>query len=444
MGNDYDFEHTYKYNFESQISMTINLPKTCYCNGEFITGNLYLKTKPYMQERILISPKATVALKQLYNVNHQESDFDLSTQKENSNTSLEKEINLFAYEINLSNFQGANLLQGVNIPFSLKIPENSFPSCIFDQNTYIRHFLIFNFISIKAKKTAIIIIKNHKYYSESNKLFKTPAICTEEINKHQYGIFNKGSFTASIKLAKNSFRYDETIPFLVEIDCSKLSIGVKSIIVSLNVSQIIKDDLNKSEIKSKKIKEIVSKNIELTKGDKKYIIDDIIKMPSTSDNPKIMYQQLDSDKRKFSEKFKNILLLPTLQSDILNCEYSIKVLFEMDSYFSTNESLEMPIELYENEIIVEKNEDIDLPDYDELIRSQNIKQQNNINNNCDFQQTTFNNNIINQINNYNSNYNYNKDYNENNNDKNNEGNTTKELEDFGAPPTMSQILYNKK
>ena len=434
MGNEYDFEHTYKYNFESQVSMTINLPKTCYCVGESITGNLYLKTKPYMQEMALISPKATVSLRQLYYVNKKESDFEFSGIKD-TNTPLEKEINLFLYDINLSNFQGANLLQGVNIPFSLRIPDNSFPSCIFDETTYIRHFLIFNFISIKAKKTAIIIIKNQKYYSESNKLFKSPAICTEEMSKHQYAIFSKGSFTASIKLARNSFRYDEIIPFIVEIDCSKLSIGVKSIIVSLNVSQIIKDDLNQSEIKSKKVKEIVSKNIELTKGDKKYIVDDIIKMPSTPDNPKIMYQQLDSDKRKFSEKYKNILLLPTLYSDILNCEYSIKVVFEMDTLFSTNESLEMPIEFYENEIIVEKEEEINLPDYDELIKSQNINQQNNINNNSHFQQTPLNNNNINQINNYNNNY---------NNDNNYEDNTTKEFEDFGAPPTMSQILSNKK
>ena len=64
------------------------------------------------------------------------------------------------------------------------------------------------------------------------------------------------------------------------------------------------------------------------------------------DNPKEIYKKLDSDKRKFSEKFKNIFLCPSLYNEILKCEYFIKVMLEMDTMFSTNESLSMPIEFY--------------------------------------------------------------------------------------------------
>lgn len=43
------------------------------------------------------------------------------------------------------------------------------------------------------------------------------------------------------------------------------------------------------------MKELANKNISLTKGDKKYLIDDVIKLPSTLDNPKNVYEKLDKD-----------------------------------------------------------------------------------------------------------------------------------------------------
>ena len=350
MGNNYDFDHNFKYNYDSQVSLTINLPKTCYSKGEFITGNLYLKTKQYLQEKYLVNPQASVSLTELHNRGQQESDLDIYTPDDKSKKNkIEEEILLFTYEMNLFRYSGANLLQGISIPFRFQIPFNCFPSCIFDSNTYIRHLLSFNFTSIKAKKTAIIIIKNDKYFSLENKLYKSPATLTRKVSKHQYAIFSKGYFSATITLPKNSFSYDEAIPFLVEIDCSNLTIQVRSITVSLYVMQTVKNINDIKENSVLKIKEIMDKNILLTKGDKKYLIDDIIKFPSTLDNPKYVYQKLDSDKRNFSQKFKNIFLLPSLYNKILTCEYYIKVMLEMDSYFSTNESLEIPIEFYEDD-----------------------------------------------------------------------------------------------
>ena len=510
MGNSYDFEHNFKYNYDSQVSLTINLPKTCYSKGEFILGNLYLKTKKYLQEKILINPQATVSLTELHNRGQQETDLDIYNQNDKSKENkMEEEILLFTYEMNLYRYSGANLFQGISIPFRFQIPFNCFPSCIFDSNIYIRHLLSFDFISIKAKKTAIIIIKNDKYFSLENNLYKSPSVSTRKVNKHQYAIFNKGYFSASITLQKNSFSYDEAIPFIVEIDCSNLTIQVRSITVSLNVMQTVKNINDIKENSVLKTKEIMSKNIVLTKGDKKYLIDDIIKFPSTLDNPKFIYKKLDSDKRNFSEKFKNIFLLPSLYNKILTCEYFIKIMLEMDTYFSTNESLEIPIEFYEDDhsninninINKTKNEQklnnvkninyIDdyvdqLPDFEELERSQNQRsmisnnnfQNNNIpsqksltiprnpyNNAFDYnninahnQQSQIQyypnkNNFINCNNNnsyLNNNNNNNTNYSEenkknpteiNNTDYIVEDNTNK-IEDSDAPPSICQIQGN--
>ena len=460
MGNEYNFENIYKYNHDSQVSLTINLPKTCYSKGEYISGNLYLKTKKYMQEGYLLNPQATVYFIEIHNNGEPESDFDIYEQKKKKKKGpSEEEKILFYYQINLSRYAGSNLFQGVKIPFSLQIPINCFPSFIFDKNIYIRHLLTFDFISIKAKKSEIIIIKNDKYFSLENNLYKSPAEYTRKVTKHQYAIFNKGSFTATIKLPKNSFKYDEVIPFVIEIDCSELTIRVKSIKVSLNVMQTVKvnDDKEKN---IQKVKELANKNISLTKGDKKFNIDDVIKLPSTLDNPKNVYQKLDKDKRKFSEKYKNLFLLPSLYDKILVNEYFIKVILEMDTMFSTNESLELPIEFYEDENINEVNKGIksnlndninsnnmnnnideyvdQLPDLEEIEKS---KINNNNNNDYNNQQQYP---VYQNANNFDNN-NYHNNINSNdigNNKDTNEGNNTNQLENYEAPPSISQIFGN--
>ena len=117
--------------------------------------------------------------------------------------------------------------------------------------------------------------------------------------------------------------------------------------VSLNAILKVRSNLEPGQMKPIKIKEIVSKNIPLTKGEKIYSIDDIIKIPSTSDNPSIAYKKLDSTEGELFEKFQNCLLYPSCYGGKLNCEYTIRVMIEMGSLFSTNEFLEIPLDFYE-------------------------------------------------------------------------------------------------
>ena len=84
MGSEYDFDHNFKYNHDSQVSLTINIPKTCYSKGEFIKGNLYLKTKQYMQEIYLLNPQLSVSFTELHIEGQQESDFDFDDKKDKS------------------------------------------------------------------------------------------------------------------------------------------------------------------------------------------------------------------------------------------------------------------------------------------------------------------------------------------------------------------------
>ena len=93
----------------------------------------------------------------------------------------------------------------------------------------------------------------------------------------------------------------------------------------------------------------MNKIIDLKKGEPIYHIEDSIKFPvlPAKLNPKEVYTSLDNDKRNHNEKFKDIKLFPTCYGGLLSCEYFIKIIFEMDSWFSTNEQIKIPIDFYE-------------------------------------------------------------------------------------------------
>ena len=449
MGSEIDFEHIYKYNHESQVGLTMNISKTCYSKGDWVNGNLYLKTKPYMQEGILFNPIAYIIITEFHHGEKSKSNNEYYEIKEapGKNTS-EEEKNVLMYPLDLSAYNGVNLFQGINIPFQVKIPDNCYPSYIFDSDTYVRHFLTIDFTSIKAKKSEVIIIKNDQYFSLENKLFKTPIECSKEILKK--GMLSKWLFNMTIKLPKNTFKYDENVPFIVEIDCSKLTVNIKSIKVSINIKQKIFSKDKKKETKPEIIKEIVSKVFPLKKGDKNYTIDDIIQLPETLNNPKQVYKKLDSSKGNFAEKFKNIVLFQSCYNGIITCEYNIRVNLEMDSYFSLDDFLEIPLDFYEPNLN-NQEEEINLPSLEEISKSK-IVMQDNLNNGMNTGMMPIDNNnnqYYNSIDNNNSNHDNTPNYYQNQvqfdngmNINSYGENITNNIENSDAPPTIGQIMNN--
>ena len=431
------FEHIYKYNHESQVGLTLKISKTCYSKSDWLNGNLYLKTKPYMQEGVLFNPIAYVIITEFHHGEKSKSDGEYYEIKETSrkDASQEEKI-LLNYPLDLSSYYGVNLFNGVNIPFQVKIPDNCYPSYIFDSDTYIRHFLTIDFTSIKAKKTEVIIIKNDQYFSLENKLFKTPIEFSKDILKK--GMLSKWLFNLTIKLPKNTFKYDENVPFIIEIDCSKLTVNIKSIKVSINIKQKIYSKDKKKEVKPEMIKEIVSKIIPLKKGNKNYTVDDIIRLPDTLDNPKQVYKKLDSSKGSFAEKFKNIVLYQSCYDGIITCEYNLRVMLEMDSYFSLDDFWEVPLDFYEPNLNYQE-EEINLPTLEEISQSK-INMQNDLNNgeNAGKSSIDNNNNYDNTSNNYQSQDQFNNGMN-----INSYGETvTNNIENSDAPPTIVQMMNN--
>ena len=440
MGNKYDIDYNFKHNFDSQVSLTIALSKICYSKGETIAGTMFLKTKPYLQETILYNPEASVSLIENQHIGDPETDFNIYNESSNNKNDQKKEKIYFTYPLDLHAYNGANLFVGININFFVKLPDECRSTCLIDNNTYIRHFLVINFPSIKAKKSEPIIIKNTKYYSFENKLYKSPVISKLETSKHKYAIFNMGEIKASLTLPKNSYKYSETIYFIMEMDCSKLSIDINGVKVTINVylktnsTPTGKDDINNKSI------EIIMKNVSLEKGKKSYYIDEFIKLPENSYNPEYLYKQYDKLKKlKFSDE---TFLYQSCYEESLNCQYTIRAMIDFNSMFSTNEFIEIPIDFYEDgdkEITKENNlanKDIKTNEEDELPSLEEIIKENNINNENE-------NKIINNGY-YNINYVDDENY-YNNNDKGNENNNeiNNNIENSGAPPSFGDFIPNQ-
>lgn len=347
-----EFETDKNYNYEREISMNIELPKTCYSKGEIIQGTLSLfpKTNYTQTQNQLINPYAVITLEERHFYQYTDKHYDSRSKTSDSITREEQEnIILFTDNLHFQSNMGLNISNGLRIPFAIKIPNLAYPSCIFERTTYVKHFLSITFPSIDAKKTEEIIIKNNIYFSNQNGLLKSPIILQNEITKHKYIFFNYGSFKFSITLPKNFFSYDESVQFILVIDSPNLSFNIKGVKVSLN--RIAKKNYrqNHQSYRSKDKKEIISKYIALTEGDKHIHIEDNIKLPISPPefNPKAVYTKLDNDKRKHNDKFGGIKLYPTCFGGLLSCEYFIKFVFDMDAWFTTNEELTIPLDFYE-------------------------------------------------------------------------------------------------
>lgn len=342
----YDFETDQQYNFETTISMTVDIGKTCFAPGETVNGTIILKPKEGNPQPFLQNPQATLYIHEFSYYQYMVNEVDPRTNMPHFETKEAQEnYTLLNIPLDFSNFNNANVSEVLKLPFTFQIPLRIYPSCYFDTKTFVRHYLCIEFPSIGAKKTTIIVIKNLPYFSSYNQLYQSPAMCFREMKKHKL-FFSQGSFTASIKLDKNAFAYDEFVPFQVDIDLSKMSLNIKKIKVSLRRGINKNYQYNHAQNYQREIEGVGKKYLEFNSNQKKIHIEDVLAIDADK-NPKNIYKTLDKDNRKTSEKYNGIKLYPTCYGGLLSVEYFIKMEIEMDTVWSTNEEFVIPIDFYE-------------------------------------------------------------------------------------------------
>ena len=339
MGND--FNSNKKYNSENFVSLSIQTNKKCFSQGEYITGALYLRGKPGLIQTQLIDPLAMATLTELQHYSYEEGHGRDGRREIDVN---EEKI-IFQIRLDFSNYRGANLMNGIQIPFSVQIT-NCHPTCYFDNNTYVRHYFTIEFPSIQSKRTIFIVIKNHQNFTLENFLYRSPAIEQMEKTKHKL-MFNQGKFAAALKLAKNVFTYDENINFELEIDCSQLDLDIKSVEIDLLRIENRNYKNNETKVRNSSSRKISSKEITLVKGQPKYLIKDCIQFPFLVDfNPIQIYKQLDSLPEIDEKLIRKIHLAPSCIGGLLSVDYYLRVELNIDSILSTDEKIKMRIDFY--------------------------------------------------------------------------------------------------
>ena len=347
MGTGYEFETDREYNYENSISMTIELGKTCFSPGEYVKGSILLKPKNGNTINFLQNPTAFLSITEnaLYTYMEQENDPHSNNKHFVTKTAKEK-IPILNIPLDLSMYNNTEIIDTIVIHFTFQIPLRIYPSCFFiESSTYIKHYLTIEFPSICAKKSLIIVIKNPPYFSVYNHLYQSPAMNYKEIKKSKL-FFSQGSFIASIKTPKNAFRYDEEIPFEIDIDLTNLTMDIKYVQVSLKRVSHKNLQYDHSKSYNKETKEVGYKNCEFNKGLRKIKIKDSIEIYDDR-NPKNIYLKLDNDNSPVKQKFNGIYLYPTCNGGLLSVEYFLRMEIVMDSFWSTNEEFLIPIDLFE-------------------------------------------------------------------------------------------------
>ena len=349
-------------NPENDISLDIELNKTCFSKDEYIYGIIVLTPKINSFIKEFLNPYALISIQEKQNYEYLDSSYDQENDEiKPTKKSITEFKTLIKNQYNFSDYLNSSMIPCLKIQFRIKVPNNAYPSCLFDKNTFVIHYLTIEFESLKAKKSEIIIIKNSPYFTKENGLLKIPAVYKHILTKHKYVIFDCGYMEVKITLEKNICPYNENLPIEINIDCSKLDkIKVKGVKIYIYRSFKKNNPNNKKIIYEKKIEEIVRKTLPLREGEKTYHIEDGIKLPLSSNdlNPEEVYKILDKDKRESNLKFNNIKLYPSCNGGLLSCLYYITIVIETNTLFSTNEEIIIPIDFYSPFIPYEKEGNI--------------------------------------------------------------------------------------
>ena len=127
-----------QYNKQKDIEFNIFLNKACYNPGEEINGILSIKGKPTLKKIIFYDTSAIIKIVQMQRYSYEDS----SGLGEGSHTiTIKEDTDLVTENVNFINFKDSNLLVGINIPFSSRIPLDIQPTVFIKKNYATNDFI---------------------------------------------------------------------------------------------------------------------------------------------------------------------------------------------------------------------------------------------------------------------------------------------------------------
>ena len=272
--------------------------------------------------------------------------------------------------------------------FSIQIPLDIQPT-VYANNYYIFHYIKIETPLIKFNKSKNIVIKEHRFFTFENKLLKIPKIHYTEFFKNID--LSGGRMSCFFKLQKNSFAYNEKIPFELYLDCTEYNPKVKEVIITINKNLFLNykgEDDKKIHFKTDFQKKMFHTNfyIENNKQQKHELKGTINILKQ--DNCKEAYLSMEG--MKDDNLIRNVILAPFCMGKYVSVEYTLKVEIKYKDRF--RDSFEFPVEIisyddnynYLNPIpqsnVVNKEKIEEKPNDINIIESHDIKQYEDINN----------------------------------------------------------------
>ena len=388
-----------QYNKQNDIELNIFLNKACYNPGEEINGILSIKGKPTLKKTIFDDTSAIIKIVQMQRFSYEESS---GMSDATSTITIKEDTDLVSENVNFINFKNSNLLVGINIPFSIRIPIDIQPSVfikndfmkngfilndLYTDNFYkipfIKHFISFEFPGLESKRSLMIIIKNFKKFSFENKLLKMPAYGFGDFYKKKKGKYKGGKLSCLLKIPKNSFSFFEIISFELYLDCTVLGMDIESTTIFLNKAVYMNKKI-KRHFRKILNEDLIEKKYVLDKNLDKYEIKDFLQLKEDKEFFQKIYQQneysyFDSIKNlELDYNYNNYQLTPFCIGGLLSVEFTLRVEVKYKMKREKSEFV-LPIQFYNselNEIENQKNNDyFNFPQ-----NTTNINSINNVNN----------------------------------------------------------------
>ena len=325
------------FNEDDCLSITIQLPKSCYYPGEMLSGKIILQVKTNKTSPTFNFPHAIISITQ-----YQQYKFNLDniliTQKD-------KKV-VLNQPYSFKKYKNRSILIPLSLSFNIQIPTDIVPTLLYEDTNFIKHFLSIDFPQIKCKKSIGLIIQNRQKFCKENCLLKTSIEKFSDINKSIF--FQKNSKIAFLfKTDKNSYAYNELIPYEIIMNCSESELIIEHLRVSLsrNIYFGANDKIDSKIILMKKY------ILHMNNKNKIFKISGHFLFPVISDyfsvNPMNVYNYFNKKiLNNFDKNCFDVNLFPTCFSSLFICTYFLNLEIIFKSFFVKNEIVSIPIELY--------------------------------------------------------------------------------------------------
>ena len=320
------------YSKGSNLSIAIYLEKSCYYAGEIITGKIILQVKNNKIPSVFNFPKAYIYITQIqqYQLLYQTILFSKNVDK-----------STYVKKYNFKQYKNRQIIAPLSIAFSIQIPIELCPTLLYDNNNFIKHFLTIYFPKIKCKRSIGIIIKNQQkfLYREIN---------SESDDTHNFRNFKKNKlFSYYFTTEKFSFAYNETIPYKIIVNF----FGTEFLILNLRVSLTRKVYFGPNDKIDSKMIIFKKYSLNFKNNQKIFTISGNFLFPLLNDNFSVnpmniynYYNNILID--DYDKDYENVKLLPSCFSSLFICCYFLNLEIILDSFFTKNEIISIPIEFY--------------------------------------------------------------------------------------------------